>query len=158
MRRGDRHYGHVLRVAGLFLFGFVAFVIVRQVLVPADFNLEGYGFFRAGALDEIAARPIAYAGQATCAECHSDALDTKSKGAHAPLHCEACHGALAKHADDPENVKPAALNPRRLCLTCHVKMAGKYDGFPQVDAKEHAGDDACTTCHTPHHPMQGLEG
>jgi hypothetical protein len=153
MVRSERHYGHVLRVAGLFALGFVGFVIVRQLLVPADFNLEGYGFFRAGALDEIAARPVAYAGQDTCAGCHSDVQDTKAGGGHAPLRCEGCHGPLARHADDPMEVKPPTLNPRRLCLTCHRQMAGKYEGFPQIDAQEHAGDDACTTCHDPHHPL-----
>ena len=154
MSRGERHYGHVLRVAALFVFGFVVFIVVRQVLVPADFDLEGYGFFRAGALDEIAARPIAYAGHETCEGCHSDIQDVKAGGKHALLRCEACHGPLARHADDPMNIKPATLNPRRLCLTCHAKMAGKYEGFPQVDAKEHAGDDACTDCHKPHRPME----
>ena len=153
MGEGGRHYGHVLRVAALFAFGFVAFVILRQVLVPADFNLEGYGFFRAGALDDVAARPIAYAGQAACVDCHTDIRDAKAGSGHAHLGCEACHGPLAKHVDDPMEVKPPTLNPRRLCLNCHLKMAGKYDDFPQVEPQEHAGDDACTSCHDPHHPM-----
>jgi hypothetical protein len=147
-----RHYAHVLRVAGLFAVGFVAFLVLRQVFVPADFNLEGYGFFRAGALDDIRARPIHYAGHEACAACH-DAVTTAETGSrHASLHCEACHGPLAAHANAPMDVKPPALNPRALCLTCHTKMAGKYEGFPQVDPKEHAGDDACTSCHQPHHP------
>jgi hypothetical protein len=155
MNGGLRHYTHVLRVAALFAFGFAAFVVVRQILVPADFNLEGYGFFRAGALDDIRARPIAYAGHEACVPCHEEVTRSQVGSKHAQLHCEACHGPLAKHADDPMDVKPPALNPRELCLKCHTKMAGKYDGFPQVDAKEHAGDDACTSCHHPHHPMEG---
>jgi hypothetical protein len=153
MSRGERHYGHVLRVAVLFAFGLVAFIVLRQILVPADFNLEGYGFFRAGALDDIAARPAAYAGHEVCSGCHSDVQDAKAKSRHAPVRCEACHGPLARHADDPMEVKPPTLNPRQLCLTCHRKMAGKDEHFPQVDAKEHAGDDACTSCHNPHHPL-----
>jgi hypothetical protein len=150
MGRGFRHYEHVIRVAGLFAFGFVAFLIVRHLLVPADFGV--YGFYRAGALDDVRARPLAYAGKETCAICHAPVVLSQKDSKHAVLSCEGCHGPLAKHAGGEFDPKPGALDPRLLCLTCHTKMAGKYDGFPQIDPAEHGGDIPCTTCHQPHHP------
>ena len=44
-----------------------------------------------------------FAGHQTCETCHTDIADTKTKGAHAHVNCEACHGALAAHADDPDD-------------------------------------------------------
>ena len=60
-----------------------------------------YGHYRGAAIGEIAARPVKFAGHETCETCHTDVLDVKSKGKHAHVNCEACHGPLAKHADDP---------------------------------------------------------
>ena len=150
MSRGFRHYEHVLRVAGLFALGLIAFLIIRHLLVPADFGV--LGFYRAGALDDVRARPIAYAGRETCAVCHGAVVESQKDSKHAALSCEGCHGALAAHAAGEFDPKPKAPDPRLLCLTCHTKMAGKYDGFPQIDPAEHGGDIACTTCHQPHHP------
>ena len=150
MPREPKHYEHVIRVGAVFAFGFLVFVIVRQILVPPDFGL--YGFYRAGALDDVRARPVSFAGHETCAVCHSDVVDSQKDSRHAKVNCEACHGPLAKHAGGEFDPKPKTLNPRTLCLTCHVKMDGKYAGFPQIDPEEHFGDVACTSCHQPHHP------
>jgi len=154
MARDFRHYQHALRVAALFAAGFAVFLVVRQVLVPADFGV--YGFYRAGALDDIRARPVAYAGHEVCAVCHSAVTESQVGSRHANLHCEACHGPMAKHAAGDFSVKPAVLNPRTLCLTCHTQMAGRSpDVVPQIDPADHGGDIACTTCHQPHHPKVG---
>ena len=150
MRRGPRPYGHVLRVVALFGAGFIAFVILRHFLVPPGFGV--YGFYRAGALDDARARPISYAGRDTCAVCHGEVVESQLASKHARVGCESCHGPLAKHAAGEFDPKPKALDPRLLCLTCHTKLAGKPDGFPQVDAAEHAGDAECTACHQPHRP------
>jgi len=150
MPRETRHYDHVIRVVALFAFGFLAFLIVRHVLVPADFGV--YGFYRAGALDDARAHPVRYAGRETCAVCHDAVVESQKDSRHAQVGCESCHGALAAHAGGEFDPKPKVLNPRLLCLTCHVKMDGKYAAFPQVDPVEHAGDAACTACHQPHRP------
>jgi len=149
MSRESRHYDHVIRAATLFAFGFLTFIIVRHVLVPPDFGV--YGFYRAGALDEARAKPVVFGGRDTCAVCHGEVVDSQKTSRHAIVGCEACHGPLAKHAAGEFEPKPKVLNPRQLCLTCHVKMEGKYAAFPQVDPVEHAGETACTTCHQPHH-------
>jgi hypothetical protein len=65
--------------------------------------------------------------------------------------CEACHGPLASHADDP-SIQPAKLNTAGLCAQCHESSAAKPQKFPQVDTANHSGGLPCETCHQPHSP------
>ncbi|HUL73999.1 MAG TPA: cytochrome c3 family protein [Vicinamibacterales bacterium] len=147
------HYTHIVRMAGLFAAGFLVFLFIRWALIPADFGV--YGFYRAGALDDARARPASYVGESTCLDCHGQIGDERQGSKHAQVHCEACHGPLAKHASGDFEIKPRALNPRTLCLTCHTQLAGKPADFPQIDPADHGGDGACTECHKPHHPKIG---
>jgi len=146
----DRHYGHVVRVFGLFAGGFVAFMVVRGFLIPSDFGV--YGFYRAGALADVRARSPLYAGEPACVDCHTDVVELRAQARHKVVRCEACHGPLATHATGDLTVKPRALNPRQLCLTCHIAGTGKPAGFPQVVPADHSGDGPCTECHKPHRP------
>src|SRR5271165_1518433 len=98
--------GHLFRYAGLFVIGSLTFLGIRGYLVPKSFG--EYGHYRGNALGEIAAHPISFAGHQACETCHADVLDKKKVGKHAQVNCEACHGTLAKHADDP-SVTPAKL-------------------------------------------------
>lgn len=141
---------HLTRLAGVFLLGAVAFVVLRAAVIPKSFGR--YGAYRGDALQEITSRPVAFAGHETCEGCHPDVLEVKSKGVHAHVNCESCHGPLAKHADDPATVKPAKPEVAKLCVRCHSKNIAKPSGFPQVDAKEHAQGQECNTCHQPHSP------
>lgn len=148
-------YQHVYRVAGLFLFGFLAFVIVRRGLVPPDFG--EYGFYRGGALVEARALPVRYGGQAACLDCHSEPDEVRKGSGHEKVKCEACHGPLATHAGGDDTAKPRALNPRLLCLQCHTTLKGKPATFPQVLPADHGGDGPCTECHKPHRPkVEGI--
>lgn len=140
---------HLIRVAGLFAAGIGVFFILRGILVPAGFGL--YGHYRAGALADNRKRPATFAGKAACLDCHSEVADSQKKSHHARLSCEACHGALARHADDPD-VKPAKLPGAALCLRCHRAIVGRPASFPQIDPAKHTDGSACTTCHQPHHP------
>jgi hypothetical protein len=79
-------------------------------------------------------------------------LDKKKDGKHAHVNCEACHGPLAMHADDPGSVKPNKLDTAILCARCHEANAAKPKGFPQVASAEHSTGVACDTCHHPHSP------
>jgi len=153
MTGGPRHYAHLIRVFGLFAGGFTLFLIVRYLLVPADFGV--YGFYRAGALDDARAKVPLYANSAVCADCHPDVVKAREGSRHEKLNCQACHGPLAKHAAGEVGAKPDALNPRLLCLRCHTAQAGVPKFLPTVVAKDHAGDSACTDCHQPHHPKIG---
>lgn len=145
-----RDIAHVIRVIGLFAAGFAVFLVVRWALVPSDFGV--YGFYRAGALADNQARPLRYAGQTLCLDCHADVGETRKGSRHATINCEACHGPMARHASGNFDIKPLALNPRLLCLQCHTKSAGKPTSFPQIVLADHGGDGPCTDCHKPHRP------
>lgn len=147
--------GHLLRFAFLFVIAFVVFLVVRHFVVPKSFGQ--YGHYRADAMTEIAARPVHFAGHDTCETCHTDVLDMKKTGKHANVNCEACHGPLANHANDP-SIQPAKLDTATLCIRCHTASAAKPKTFPQVDAEQHSGGLACETCHKPHNPALVAEG
>lgn len=92
-----------------------------------------YGFYRAGALTDVKARHISYAGHAACEECHAGTYDAPdpppgtqavvakvaeasaaTDNKHLILRCEACHGPLAAHADDPEKAVPKVIGGQLL--------------------------------------------
>lgn len=141
---------HLLRVAGLFAAGTLVFFILRGILVPADFGR--FGHYRGGALAEISKKPVSFAGKTACLDCHGDVSKEQQGSKHAKLNCEACHGALARHAEDPEKAKPEKKGATNLCLVCHRTNVARPAKFPQVDPKEHSDGAACDSCHKPHHP------
>jgi len=143
-------YVHLVRMAGLFAVGITAFVVLRWLMVPAGFGELGH--YRAGALKDNMARPIVFAGQAACVECHTDVAEVRAKGRHARVACESCHGALATHAADPNGVKPVRPDPRRTCIVCHTASISKPKSFPQVVVAEHAPEGSCAACHVVHNP------
>jgi len=145
-----KNAAHLVRLALVLLVGFLLFLAVRAAVVPPSFGK--YGHFRAAALDDIRNQKPSYAGQATCAVCHDDVLQTKNKGSHRTVHCEACHGPQQAHADDPTTVKPGKPNAQSLCPQCHQEDAAKPTGFKQVDVKSHAQGMECAGCHQPHSP------
>ncbi len=145
-----RDVEHFIRAAVLFFIGLCIFLVIRVALVPKDFGV--YGHFRAGALKDVASRPVVFAGRAACIDCHSDVEEARKGSKHDRVNCEACHGALADHAADPGAVQPALPDTTRLCQICHERKVGRPAGFPQVDPKEHAGGEMCVSCHRPHHP------
>ena len=140
---------HLVRLAALMLIVLASFVIVRTAIVPKSFG--EYGHFRGAAIAEIAAKPIVHAGHQTCEGCHSDIADKKKTGKHIVVACEACHGALANHADDP-SIQPAKLDTAVVCSRCHEANSAKPKWFPQVVTADHSGGLACDTCHQPHTP------
>ena len=143
-------YVHLFRMAGLFVVGVTTFVLLRWLMVPADFGV--YGHYRAGALQDIMARPVMFAGQAACVECHTDVAEVRAAGRHAHVGCEACHGALAAHAGNPDDVKPVTPDPRKTCIVCHTASISKPKTFPQVVPADHAPKGSCADCHKVHNP------
>jgi cytochrome c554/c'-like protein len=141
---------HLLRLAAVFAAGFVIFIVLRGFLVPKSFGQ--YGHFRGDALAEIKSQPLHYAGHGTCETCHSDVLEQKVKGKHVRVNCEACHGPLAKHADDPGGTAPEKLDTAKLCVRCHEANTAKPKWFPQVVSADHSAGLACSECHKPHDP------
>jgi hypothetical protein len=141
--------GHLFRFAGLFVLAFLIFLVVRHYVVPKSFG--EYGHYRGAAIGEIGARPVKFAGHATCEGCHTDIQDVKKTGKHAHVNCEACHGPLATHADDPTSMTPVKPDTAVLCIRCHAASIAKPKGFPQI-APDHSNGLACETCHNPHSP------
>lgn len=149
MKRSFKDVEHLVRLAAIFVFGGLLFVVARAALVPADFGTLGH--YRAGAIDDVRSRPIKYAGQAACVDCHSDVLETRAPAKHVALSCETCHGPLAAHVEDQEPTV-ARIDMQPLCIRCHAANTGKPKGFPAVDVAEHTGDEPCVNCHKPHNP------
>ncbi|HJZ77558.1 MAG TPA: cytochrome c3 family protein [Vicinamibacterales bacterium] len=141
---------HLVRLAVLFAAGLLVFSVARAALVPKGFGTLGH--YRPGAIDDVRARLIAYAGQKACADCHADVVDLRAAARHRGIACESCHGPLAKHAADPGEMTPKRPEARPLCVHCHAANTGKSKRYPVVDVKDHAGDESCITCHKPHNP------
>jgi hypothetical protein len=155
MRKFFGHKEHLARVALLAAAAVAVFVALQALLVPESFGL--YGHYRAAALDDNRDRALAFAGRGACVECHSDVPEAAKGGAHEAVRCEACHGPLAAHAADPTTAAAQKPDSRVLCVRCHQMNVARPSGFPQVDAAEHAGGDACTSCHAAHNPGLGDE-
>lgn len=150
MRRWFHDWVHLIRPALVLIAAMGIFLGVRAAVIPKDFGK--YGHYRPAALDLVRSRPIAYAGQETCVMCHDDQAKVRASGKHAHVSCEACHGPLAKHADDPEANVPKLPEVADLCRRCHEKDAAKPKSFPQVVTAEHSAGMACNSCHVPHNP------
>jgi hypothetical protein len=155
MRKFLKDQPHLVRMAGLFLVGLLLFLVGRAIFVPRGFY--EYGHFRAGALADNAARPMAFAGREACESCHPDVAEARKGSRHDAVACEACHGALAKHADDPGSLKPTLPDGRKLCLVCHHQDMAKPVKFPQVNPQQHMDGKPCLSCHKPHHPEMAQE-
>lgn len=150
MRSLLRDAEHLVRLALLFAAGVALFLVARALLVPPGFGELGH--FRTGAIADNQVRPPLFAGRAACADCHGEMADELAADAHAGVGCEACHGALAAHAADPDAAKPAALESTALCSLCHAALAARPAAHPQVDLDAHAEGNACVDCHSPHAP------
>jgi cytochrome c554/c'-like protein len=145
-----RDSGHLIRPALVILAGLAAFGVLRQAVIPKAFGQ--YGHYRPGALELVRNRPLSYGGQQACLVCHEDQGKARAAGKHAHVACEACHGPLAKHAEDPGSLVPKLPEVAGLCVRCHEKDAAKPRAFPQVVSAEHSGGMVCNSCHQPHNP------
>jgi ABC-type nickel/cobalt efflux system permease component RcnA len=150
LRRLFTDSGHLVRPAVVLLAALGIFLIVRAIIIPKAFGQ--YGHYRPAALLEARQRPISYAGQDQCVMCHDDQAKTRAAGKHAHVACEACHGPLAGHANDPAAHVPKLPDVANLCRRCHEKDAAKPEAFPQVVTAEHSGGMLCNSCHQPHNP------
>ena len=145
---------HLIRLAALFAAGLLFFAVARAQFVPDDFGK--YGHYRAGAIADVAAKPMVYAGRGRCTECHEDEVNAAAPSKHKVIACESCHGALLKHADDPEVAVPK-LDAQTLCLRCHAANTGKPSHQPTVVARDHSDEDSCVPCHKAHDPRMDQE-
>ncbi len=109
--------------------------------------------------------PADYVGSETCMACHEDQFKAFSRTKHAKLKdvpswkerakgCESCHGAGAKHVEDP-TVPGAIIAFNKMnskassetCLACH---SGKESHNSFRQGEHWRNDVGCTDCHSPH--------
>lgn len=152
MKFSFKDANHLVRLAAIFVLGGVLFAVARAQMMPQDFGK--YGHYRPGAIDDVRARQPVHAGQAACADCHSDVVTARAGSRHRGIGCESCHGPLGQHAAG-EVAKPPRPEGRELCVRCHAAGTGKPARYPRVPVKDHAGDAPCVSCHTPHNPKIG---
>ena len=145
---------HLVRLALLFLAGFLLFLAIRAFFVPAGFG--EFGHFRTGTLQDVRNNtPLHFGGRASCgeADCHEDVTAALATDSHARVGCESCHGALAAHAADPEIAEAAALDEIDLCSRCHALNPARPEAYTQqVDIEVHREESACSECHDAHEP------
>ena len=147
-----RHGAHLIRLGVVVLIFVGLFAVLREHMVPETFG--EFGHYRGAALAELRAAEPVFAGQDACAACHDEAVTAKSKGKHARIACEACHGPQARHAAEG-SPKPARPDSIQLCGRCHESNSAKPKSFPQVVLKDHSGGESCSTCHKAHQPKVG---
>jgi len=135
-------------IVGLFLI----VVIVRFFILP-EWLISARPHQAAKVVREMA-KPMHYAGMASCRECHQEQYDAKAKGYHRGIGCENCHGPSAEHAahKDDKTLMPRKPREREFCLACHGYLASRPNGFPQVDGQKHNPRKRCAGCHDPHDP------
>ena len=135
-------HAHLARLVILLVIGAAAFVAVRAAMIPSTWNAERS--FREGALSELASRPVKYAGNQSCVDCHEDedgihetAFEELEDGSHKGISCESCHGPLVDHVRDGEKFADAQIDYSRLaCLTCHEHLISTPPLFPMFIAKD----------------------
>lgn len=132
------------------------FILIQQYLTPDSFGK--YGHYRANAIDDIKMKTIYYKGEKKCTTCHQDIYDLKFSDLHSDVSCESCHTPKIDANTDCEVEPPIVKGSLEFCGVCHgVNPARLISGFPQLDFKEHKGDQNCIECHNPHAPWELTE-
>jgi len=103
---------HLIRLAVVMAIALTAFMILRAACRPTQ-------FWTVRLLSRLAARGDRVAANCFCRsrelrDLPSDVVALKNEGKHAGVNCEACHGALAKHAEDPGTLQPPKLDTASL--------------------------------------------
>lgn len=156
------HSKHLARMILLVVLVLVVFHIVRTLFTPASFGK--YGHYRADNVAEQMAKPVAYAGAASCEACHPERnAQLRGGGAHASVECEMCHAPLALHVGESGKTGEMPRNrSAALCLRCHGRLDARPERFPQIQLEEHLAKmgtamepEVCVSCHDSHDPKMG---
>lgn len=157
-----RHSKHYFRAGFLILGGFLAFLIVRSLLIPPSFGQ--FGHYRGEALGDEKGRSPFFGSRESCDDCHAEISSIHGRGGHQGVPCQDCHAPLSVHIDS-EGVflepMPIDRSPR-LCLRCHGRLPSRPEKFPQIDVEDHVeskgmplAEGVCLNCHQVHNPGLG---
>ncbi len=150
---------HVLRPLWVAI-AFVALILlVRYVIVPKDFGVQGesftFNYYRASNVQEWKDFPVSYLGKDVCVECHEEKGTLLESSPHAIIQCENCHGPGKDHPET-ENPETMIIDRSRLqCLRCHADLHYTDTSraeIPGIDPNEHNVDSECVECHDSHNP------
>lgn len=100
-----------------------------------------------------AARPVSFASDALCGDCHEPAVAALVDAPHANVPCQACHGPLEAHAvtEPPPAVEAATRSEvEATCVTCHSADIARPVTLAQVGLEDHYVAGFCADCHDPH--------
>lgn len=159
MNTSRGHVRHVWRLLLVLVVVFGLALLARHSLVPPTFGAQGH--FRGAAPAEIAALPLRYRGNDSCAECHEHEALIKmaNAGAHKNLLCENCHGPSRGHGVKGKGqLKLVVDRSPGACLRCHARVTGRPDVLKLIQEKQHASDwdftlgTPCAECHDVHSP------
>ncbi|MGB9700549.1 MAG: cytochrome c3 family protein [Thermodesulfobacteriota bacterium] len=146
---------HYLRPFFAFLIIASLILLVRWIMVPADFGIQEtgymYGWYRKSNEKEWQAREIKYQGKEYCQSCHAQPYQDVSSSPHRLIECENCHGPALTHPTEPPKLAKNAN--RELCLRCHTYLpypTSKRSEIKGIDQNEHNPGLACISCHEPH--------
>ncbi len=170
---------HLWLLAGLLGAAALGMMLLRTVLMPATYGIQGP--YRAEALAEIAAQPSLFPADATCHQCHEKVRHERDGTLHEAVRCAHCHGLAVDHvakarlaaADPSVPIPPAAewdgnfltridlylTKDRSTCLSCHEQVVGMPADFKKIDpavhleeqgASEPTSRETCFECHGGH--------
>ena len=150
---------HVWRPLYVVLLIIAGVLVVRKIMVPADFGVGArgymYGWHRPSNEEDWKKVSVKYRTSEYCKECHKEKYDEIKQSPHANINCENCHGPALGHPDDPKSL--TINRARELCARCHFRLEYPTSGrghIRGIDPKTHHPELECVTCHWPHDPRK----
>ena len=138
-------------------------LVVRYLLVPADFGVHErgymYGWHRKSNEKEWQAVTVKYKTARSCIPCHRDKYEDIKDSPHSAISCENCHGANYDHPKTPVSLE--INRSRGLCLRCHTKLPYKETlrgSMKGINPERHYPQAECVMCHYPHNPKRSNPG
>jgi len=141
------------RLLPLFAIFIVAFLLLRQLLIPESFGEHGH--YRFDAVFDNQNKVLHFAGAEVCADCHEDEAINLHQDKHGMISCETCHGPGLKHIETESSEFIEKNNRREFCGLCHaLNYARGSSVVVQIKLDEHNPEKNCVECHNPHKPWE----
>ena len=149
-----RDVEHLFRLAAIFVFGTLLFVVVKAQMTPTDFGRDGH--YRPASVDD-GPRPADLVRRARRPASIATATSSRRerwRGTRRWRASRATGRSPGTPAAPTRRSRPARTARRCACGATRRRPASR-SAIPTVDIKEHAGDENCLTCHKPHDPRIG---